>query len=130
MDFTDRYVYVFGCFFQAFRCAISRQEFFWRYGPEPFSRQFFLDGGASSSSFNYTVNITWTVAWLNYSAIFPECVARVPMSNWWVGAEGVFARRCVCAPNRCNCSQPSATVRNRPQPSATVRVRTVWPCLF
>ena len=44
---------------------VSRQEFFWRFGDEPFSRSFFLDGGASSNSFNYTVNITWTAAWLN-----------------------------------------------------------------
>ena len=24
---------------------VSRQEFFWRFGDEPFSRSFFLDGG-------------------------------------------------------------------------------------
>ena len=45
---------------------------------------------------------------------FPECVARVPFHSGGLGAEGVFARRCVCGRNR---SQPSATVRNRPQPS-------------
>ena len=40
--------------------------------------------------------------------IFPECVARVPVSLWGsggLGVEGVFARRCVY-------------VRSRPQPSA------------
>ena len=36
--------------------------------------------------------------------LFPECVARVPVSLWGSGVEGVFARRCVC-------------VRSRPQPS-------------
>ena len=42
---------------------------------------------------------------------FPECVARVPVSFWGPGVEGVlFARRCVTARSR---SQPFATVRNR-----------------
>ena len=64
------------------------------------------------------------------NCIFPECVARVPVSLWGsggLGVEGVFARRCVCG---CNRSQPSATVRNRSQPSATVRAIPVWPCLW
>ena len=47
--------------------------------------------------------------------MFPECVARVPVSLW--GSGGVFARRCV-------------RVRNRPQPFATVRAIPVWPCLW
>ena len=38
-------------------------------------------------------------------AFFPECVARVPVSLWGSGVEGVFARRCVHG-------------RNRPQPFA------------
>ena len=38
-----------------------------------------------------------------------------------LGAEGVFARRCVCGRNR---PQPYATVRNRSQPFATVRNRS------
>ena len=61
------------------------------------------------------------------SMIFPECVARVPVSLWGLGVEGVFARRCVRVRNR---PQPSATVRNRSQPSATVRAIPVWPCLW
>ena len=45
------------------------------------------------------------------SRFFPECVARVPVSFWGPGVEGVlFARRCVTARSR---SQPFATVRNR-----------------
>ena len=59
--------------------------------------------------------------------VFPECVARVPVSLWGSGGWSVFARRCVRVRNR---PQPSATVRNRSQPSATVRTRSVWPCLW
>ena len=40
---------------------------------------------------------------------FPECVARVPVSLWGFGVEGVFA---------IDVSQPSATVRKYPQVSA------------
>ena len=43
--------------------------------------------------------------------LFPECVARGPVSLWGCGGWALFARRC-------------ATVRNRSQPSATVRNRT------
>ena len=44
-------------------------------------------------------------------SLFPECVARVPLSLWGVwGFESVFSRRCVYVRNR---PQPSATVRNR-----------------
>ena len=39
-----------------------------------------------------------------HMVLFPECVARVPVSLWGSGVEGVFARRC-------------RTVRNRSQPS-------------
>ena len=46
-------------------------------------------------------------------AIFPECVARVPVSLWGSGGWG-----CVCS-----------TLRLWSQPFATVRVRTIWPCL-
>ena len=46
--------------------------------------------------------------------IFPECVARVPVSLWGSGGWG-----CV-----------RSTLLPRPQPFATVRVRTVWPCLW
>ena len=52
--------------------------------------------------------------------VFPECVAKVPVSLWGSGGWAVFARRCPTVRNR---PQPSATVRNRPQPSATVRNR-------
>ena len=38
-----------------------------------------------------------------FDKVFPECVARVPVSLWGSGVEGVFARRCF-------------RVRNRPQP--------------
>ena len=48
---------------------------------------------------------------------FPECVARVPVSLCGSGGWG-----CVRWTLRL-CSQPFATVRNRPQPSATVRNR-------
>ena len=54
--------------------------------------------------------------------IFPECVARVPVSLWGSGSWGC-ARSSL--PNRpqpfatvCNRLQPSATVHNRPQPFA------------
>ena len=46
--------------------------------------------------------------------VFPECVARVPVSLWGSGGWG-----CV-----------RSTLLPRPQPFATVRVRTVWPCLW
>ena len=56
--------------------------------------------------------------------VFPECVARVPVSLWGSGGWG-----CVRStlPNR---SQPFATVRNRSQPFATVRANSIWPCLW
>ena len=44
------------------------------------------------------------------SAIFPKCVARVPVSFWGFLVVGVFARRCVCVRNRL---QQPATIRNR-----------------
>ena len=52
-----------------------------------------------------------------YAFLFPECVARVPVSLWGSGGWG-----CVRSTLRL-CSQPSATVRNRLQPFATVRNR-------
>ena len=55
--------------------------------------------------------------------MFPECVARVPVSLWGCGGRAVFAGRCVYVRNR---PQPFATVRNRPQPFASVLVRSVW----
>ena len=55
----------------------------------------------------------------NRMYLFPECVARVPVSLW--GGWAVFARRCATVRNR---PQPSATFRNRPQPFATVRNRS------
>ena len=62
----------------------------------------------------------WTMLiWNILTVIFPECVARVPVSLW--GSGGVFARCCRTVRNR---PQPSATVHNRPQPSATVRNRS------
>ena len=51
------------------------------------------------------------------SMIFPECVARVPVSLWGSGGWG-----CVRSTLRPR-PQPSATVRNRSQPFATVRNR-------
>ena len=54
-----------------------------------------------------------------YGIVFSECVARVPVSLWGSGVEGVFARRRVCGRNR-----PQTTSANRPQPSATVRNRS------
>ena len=50
----------------------------------------------------------------DYPMLFPECVARVPVSLWGSGGWG-----CV-----------RSTLRSRAQPFATVRVRTVWPCLW
>ena len=49
--------------------------------------------------------------WHSRPVIFPECVARVPVSFWGCGG-------CVYVRNR---SQPSATVRNRSQVSARGR---------
>ena len=46
--------------------------------------------------------------------IFPECVARVPVSLWGSGGWG-----CV-----------RSTLRSRAQPFATVRANSVWPCLW
>ena len=56
---------------------------------------------------------------------FPECVARVPVSHGGLGAEGVFARRCVLFATVRNRPQP---FRNRSQPSAAVRAIPIWPC--
>ena len=50
------------------------------------------------------------------SFLFPECVARVPVSHAQMGVE-------LCSLDVRNRPQPSATVRNRSQPSATVRNR-------
>ena len=60
----------------------------------------------------------------NQLAIFPECVARVPVSLWGSGGWGCVRSTLLPRP------QPFATVRNRPQPSATVRAIPVWPCLW
>ena len=53
--------------------------------------------------------------------LFPNAWQGFPFHSGGLGAEGVFARRCVHVHKR---PQPStfATVRNRPQPFATVRV--------
>ena len=48
---------------------------------------------------------TWQMT--QSSGLFPECVARVPVSLWGSGGW-----RCVCSTLRL-CSQPSAAVRNR-----------------
>ena len=53
--------------------------------------------------------------------VFPECVARVPVSLWGSGGWG-----CV----RSTLRSRSQTVRNRSQPFATVRAIPVWPCLW
>ena len=55
-------------------------------------------------------SIKWRLRSLGKSLFSPECVARVPVSLWGSGVEGVFARRCVRERNR---PQPFATVRNR-----------------
>ena len=57
----------------------------------------------------------WTFRSLSsHFIVFPECVARVPVSLWGSGGWG-----CV-----------RSTSRNRSQPSATVHARPVWPCLW
>ena len=69
----------------------------------------------------YTWHFTLYITQLSFqSSLFPQCVARVPVS---LGGWG-----CVRStlPNR---PQPFATVRNRPQPFATVRAIAIWPCL-
>ena len=50
--------------------------------------------------------------------LFPECVARVPVSLWGSGGWGCV-RSTLCVHGR-----------NRPQPSATVRAIAIWPCLW
>ena len=57
----------------------------------------------------------------NQLAIFPECVARVPVSLWGSGGWG-----CV----RSTLRPRHAALRNRSQPSAGVRAIPVWPCLW
>ena len=61
---------------------------------------------------SYIISIYLSILFVyKQRAVFPECVARVPVSLWGSGGiEGVFARRCFRIRNR---SQPSATVRNR-----------------
>ena len=54
--------------------------------------------------------------------VFPECVARVPVSFWGCGGRAVFAGRCVYVRNR---PQPSATVRNRPQKGSLLELSSV-----
>ena len=50
----------------------------------------------------------WTILiWNILTVIFPECVARVPVSLWGSGGMGV------CSLDVAEPSQPSATVRNR-----------------
>ena len=84
---------------------VSRQEFFWRFGDEPFSRSFFLDGGLRAILPTTPSNhLDCRMAQLVH---FSECVARFPFHSGGLGAEGVRNR-----------SQPFATVRNRSQPSA------------
>ena len=56
--------------------------------------------------------ITYNILKLITNPFFPECVARVPVSLWGSGGWG-----CVRSTLRSR-SQPSATVRNRPQPFA------------
>ena len=55
--------------------------------------------------------------WALRSWIFPECVARFPVSR---GLK-------VCS---LDVAEPFATVRNRSQPSASVRANSIWPCLW
>ena len=50
--------------------------------------------------------------------LFPECVARVPVSLWGLGVKRVCSL---------DVAFTVATVRNRPQPFATVRNRPRYP---
>ena len=59
------------------------------------------------------INHGWYII-INKLFLFPECVARVPVSLWGSGGWG-----CV-----------RSTLRSRAQPSATVRAIPVWPCLW
>ena len=61
---------------------------------------------------------SWNSHWLVVWNIFPECVARVPVSLWGSGGWGCVRSTLPPRP------QPSATVRNRSQPFATVRNRS------
>ena len=68
--------------------------------------------------------------------LFPECVARVPVSLWGSGSRGCVRSTLPNRPqpaatvrNVRNPLQPSATVR-RSQPFATVCARSLWPCLW
>ena len=70
--------------------------------------------GPWSSSLHRNPNIMGTYMENDPFAVFPECVARVPVSLWGSGGWG-----CV-----------RSTLRSRSQPSATVRAIPVWPCLW
>ena len=58
----------------------------------------------------HTFTICRCLNHLDFFCLIPECVARVPVSLWGSGGRG-----CVRSTLRSR-SQPSATVRNRPQP--------------
>ena len=53
-------------------------------------------------------NVSKIICWV--FELFPQCVARVPVSLWGCGGRAVFAGRCVYVRKR---SQPLATVSNR-----------------
>ena len=82
------------------------------------------DGDGSSQFPENYWKLTWKPNLMGSWWLFPECVARVPVSLWGSGGWG-----CVRSTLRSR-AQPSATVRNRSQPFATVRARTIWPCLW
>ena len=69
-------------------------------------------------------------SWAALKCFFPERVARVPVSLWGFGVEGVFAQHAFIFATVRDRPQPFATIPNRSQPFATVRVRAVWPCLW
>ena len=69
-----------------------------------------IDG--SNKTWNHTFSKRNIFQLFVCSIVFPECVARVPVSLWGSGGWG-----CVRSTLRSR-AQPSATVRNRPQPFA------------
>jgi hypothetical protein len=80
----------------------------WQQNDNASRKMQFLQPAKLSFCLSFFFVIWWKIC------IFPECVARVPVSLWGSGGWG-----CV-----------RWTLRSRSQPSATVRVRTVWPCLW
>ena len=76
----------------------------------------------------FTENSWGTSFW---ERLFPECVARVPVSLWGSGGWGcvrsTLRNRSQLLATVSNRSQLPATVCNRPQPPANVRTRSLVP---